>query len=149
VQTSVSIASYPQIVAFYILSASSVLQKNAKLYGPMNALDSGNESSSWNSEGNTQEDTKLTIHFGRTVIPTEIKFQFQAGFSAEIVTVYNSNMTKLGALELEDIHELQSYALFDNQCSFTSIKLVMDKFADFYGRIILYRLEVWGFEVPE
>jgi hypothetical protein len=132
-----------------ILSASSVLQKNTKLYGPINALDVGNESSSWNSEGNAQTETKLMIYFGRPVIPKEIKFQFQAGFSAELVTVYDSNMTRLGALELEDIHDLQSCGLFDNASPLTGIKLVMEHFSDFYGRVIVYRLEVWGFEDPE
>lgn len=115
----------------------------------MNALDGSNDSSSWNSEGSTQTETKLILQFGRTVIPTEIKFQFQAGFSAEIITVYDSQMKELGEIQLEDVYELQSCgSVFGNQSAVTSIKLVMDNFSDFYGRVILYRLEVWGFEVP-
>jgi hypothetical protein len=115
----------------------------------MNALDLGNESSSWNSEGNVQTETKLIVHFGRLVFPTEIKIQYQAGFSAELVTVYDSNMARLGDLELEDVHDLQSCTLFDNKSSVTGIKLVLDNFSDFYGRVIVYRLEVWGYEVAE
>jgi hypothetical protein len=140
----------PSLTASYIVnSASSVLQKNTKLYGPMNCLDVRNESSSWNSEGNSETDTTLVLHFGRSVIPTTMKLQFQAGFSAELVQVYDSNMTKLSDVELDDIHEIQTFHLQDNQHSFRSLKFILDNFADFYGRIILYRLEVWGYEVPE
>ena len=128
-------------------SASSVLQKNVKLYGPMNALDVHNGSSSWNSEGNSQNETALTINFGRAVIPTGVKLQFQAGFSAETVTIYNPDNVMIGELELEDIHEIQTHTLFDNNAPLTSLKFTLDIFSDFYGRVILYRLEVWGHEV--
>jgi hypothetical protein len=113
----------------------------------MNALDVTNGSSSWNSEGNSQNETTLTIFFGRAVIPTCVKFQFQAGFSAETVAVYNPENVLIGELELEDIHEIQAHGLFDNEKSFTSLKFILDNFSDFYGRVILYRLEVWGHEV--
>ena len=128
-------------------SASSVLQKNIKLYGPMNALDVKNGSSSWNSEGNNLNETTLIIHFGRTVIPTCVKLQFQAGFSAETVAIYNPDNVLIGELELEDIHEIQTHDIFDNETSFTSLKFTLDNFSDFYGRVILYRLEVWGHEI--
>jgi hypothetical protein len=113
----------------------------------MNALDVNDGSSSWNSEGNNQNETTLTIHFGRSVIPTCVKLQFQAGFSAEKVTIYHPDNVLMGELELEDIHEIQTHGLFDNDKSFSSLKFIFDDFSDFYGRVILYRLEVWGHEV--
>jgi hypothetical protein len=128
-------------------SASSVLQKNVKLYGPMNALDVTNGSSSWNSEGNSQNETTLTVHFGRAVIPTSVRLQFQAGFSAETIVIHNPQGVLIGEMELEDIHEIQTHSLINNDESFTSLKFTLDNFSDFYGRVILYRLEVWGYEI--
>jgi hypothetical protein len=113
----------------------------------MNALDLLNVSSSWNSEGNNQNETTLTIHFGRLVHPTLIKFQFQAGFSAELVSAYNAEDVKLGEFELDDIHEVQTHNFLEDEASLDRIKLILSTFSDFYGRVILYRLEVWGYEV--
>ena len=125
-----------------------MLQKNVKLYGPMNALDGSNGSTSWNSEGNSQSETELTIHFGRSVIPTSVKLQFQAGFSAETVVMHNPQGVMIDELELLDIHEIQTHNLMNNDDeSFTSINFTLDCFSDFYGRVILYRLEVWGYEI--
>ena len=140
--------SYQPIFRNSPKSASSVLQKNVKLYGPMNALDVHNGSSSWNSEGNSQNETTLIIIFGRTVVPTTVKLQFQAGFSAETVTIQNPDENEMiDELELEDIHEIQTHSLLvDNQKPLTSLKFTMDNFSDFYSRVILYRLEVWGHE---
>jgi hypothetical protein len=124
------------------------LQKNTKLYGPMNALDVENCSSSWNSEGNNQTETFLTVRFGRRVVPSAVKLQFQAGFAAESCHVYDvESKTLLDELEWDDIHELQSRQLDsqqDGNISVNSLKLVFNDFCDLYGRIILYRLEIWG-----
>jgi hypothetical protein len=113
----------------------------------MNALDVTNGCSSWNSEGNSQDETVLTIHFGRSVIPTSVRLQFQAGFSAETVVMHNPKGVMIGEMEFEDIHEIQTHNLINNDESFTSIKFTLDDFSDFYGRVILYRLEVWGYEI--
>lgn len=117
----------------------------------MNALDVENGSSSWNSEGNTKSETTLTVHFGRPVIPVTLKLQFQAGFSAESCAVYAEGATTmlLNELELSDVHEVQTYELSNKQLPSNSLKLVLDDFCDFYGRVILYRLEVWGHETTE
>jgi hypothetical protein len=55
----------------------------------------------------------------------------------------------MGELELEDIHEIQAHELFGNEKPLFSLKLKLDNFSDFYGRVILYRLEVWGHDVAE
>lgn len=128
------------------------MQKNIKLFGPMNALDVENGSSSWNSEGNTVTETTLTLLFGRRVIPTTLKLQFQAGFSAgSCDVVVGDGATLVDGLEWEDVHEVQVCELSDKIESPTtsSVKIVLDNFSDFYGRVILYRLEVWGYEVIE
>lgn len=138
--------------------ASSVLQRNTKLYGPMNALngDSSN-SKSWNSEGNTESETYLLMKFDRPVLPVNLKLQFQAGFSAGSFSVhlYHDTAdvagTKNHIVEFEccDVHELQTFQLeeLDFMLPVSRIKFVMNDFADFYGRVILYRIEVWGHPV--
>jgi hypothetical protein len=153
----------------FCFRASSVLQRNTKLYGPMNALAVGSDggSSSWNSEGNQSEPTSLSLQFGRRVCPVAIKWQFQAGFSAESCTVLATTTTTaagadssinatativLDELELEDAHEVQTCTLASSKGSnaammpVSGLKLVLNDFTDFYGRVILYRLEVWGYE---
>lgn len=139
----------------------------------MNALDVNNGSSSWNSEGNRAGDTFLLVQFSRPVRrPTAVKFQFQAGFSARVCRVYAAKKGRaddqqqqqqllqlVEELELEDVHELQECELEDKnnvlnnngesvdsgESAVDGLKLVLGDFTDFYGRVILYRLEVWGY----
>lgn len=149
------------------------MQKKTKLYGPKNALDYENISSSWNSEGiinssssNENEQSQyLVVGFGshRLASPKLIKIQFQAGFGCEQCHVYvtqkmltsaspsidndiSYEWIKICSLELSDVHDLQTHEFHTKEpvqyC--TAIKIVFDDFADFYKRIIVYRLEIWG-----
>ena len=56
-------------------------------------------------------------------------------------------------IELEDVHEMQECTLQMNNKDIRieavqGLKLVLQDFTDFYGRVILYRLEIWGSETP-
>jgi len=136
------------------IRASSVLQRNMKLYGPMNALDTDNSSSCWNSEGSvdscSDNSSWFLVDFKRPVQPSEIRIQFQAGFCAASCSIYyNLNSTdewKIldDTIEWEDIYQMQSYSLPTTDCAITALKLVFSDTTDFYGRITVYRLEVWG-----
>jgi len=132
-----------------------VLQRNTKLYGPLNALDCENSTTSWNSEGNSAGKTSSSflIDFHEPVIPLELRLQYQAGFAAEDVSVLvqhpdTQNWIPLIQLEVEDDHDLQCFPLVEpgtpepkpTQC----IKFVFDECTDFYARIIIYKLQVWG-----
>jgi hypothetical protein len=135
-----------------------VLQRNVKLYGPMNALDTANGSTCWYSEGTAESDSASTtssswflIDFKRPVRPTELRIQFQAGFCAESCSVYTKRASSEwelvdDTLEWEDVHEIQSYKLSDISTTTTALKLVFDDLTDFYDRLLVYRLEVWGQE---
>mmetsp|Transcript_8470 Transcript_8470/g.20916 ORF Transcript_8470/g.20916 Transcript_8470/m.20916 type:complete len:169 (-) Transcript_8470:102-608(-) len=146
--------------------ASSVLQNNTKVYGPAKALDCDDVLTSWNSEGspNGKKESFLIIDFcgggkhpNRRVKPSEMGLQFQAGFSAEEVTVYaksqeeggsGSQWLKVEEIEAEDDHELQSFPLsLENPTS--ALKVVFDETTDFYGRVIIYQIQVWGEELGE
>lgn len=129
--------------------ASSILQKNTKLYGPLNALDS-KESTCWNSEGIEGSTQWFLLDFGRPVEPTEIRLQFQAGFAAEIchIDVKDVEWEALDEVEWEDVHEIQTVTL-EKTKTCTAIKLTFSEMTDFYDRVTIYRLEVWGKEVNQ
>jgi hypothetical protein len=112
----------------------------------MNVLDYTNDTNSWNSEGNHPQDLHLSIDFKRAVAPQRIAIQFQAGFAAETCIVEDDQGQKIVELEPEDIHEVQSFAL-ETSNPVHSLKLVFADGTDFYDRLIVYRIEVWGQEV--
>lgn len=131
----------------------------------MNALDVNNASSCWNSDGQADGEIEnyFVIHFHRNVCIKEIKIQFQGGFAAEECTLYvtsssaGSNATKdYEWIELEDadiepenINLTQKFSLDDiddQEKICNSLKLGLESFSDFYGRVIIYKLEVWGEE---
>jgi hypothetical protein len=156
--------------------ASSVLQKNVKVYGPAHALDTENSSSCWNSEGNQGDTHWLTIDFGgRTVCIKQVKIMFQAGFAAESgllqvqvqlplptptptptstdgsSTSPPGNWETAQELEFEDTYELQTESTITdngtNGYTTKAVKFIFQDFTDFYGRVTIYRLEIWRNEV--
>mmetsp|Transcript_97636 Transcript_97636/g.281775 ORF Transcript_97636/g.281775 Transcript_97636/m.281775 type:complete len:140 (-) Transcript_97636:20-439(-) len=134
--------------------ASSVLQKNSRLYGAANALDLENTTSCWNSDGSPsgKERSHFIIDFGRLVQPKELRIQFQAGFVAESLAVFwldGSSWKSLTDEEVDDDHDLQTFSFPEPGCDFqtTSLKFVFDECTDFYSRVTVYQLQVWGLEV--
>jgi hypothetical protein len=130
--------------------ASSVLQGNRKEYNPMNTLKIDDNSSCWYSDGKEGTTQSLSITFGRQVLPSELKIQFQAGFIAENCQVHVRNEsggwdTLDETIEPSDSHEVQSFPLECKQPT-DAIKIVFDEFTDFYGRVMVYQLGVWGKE---
>lgn len=148
--------------------ASSVLQRNVKIYGPMHALQTKDGSTCWNSDSchNDAKQQSLVIDFQRPVLVNELRFQFQAGFTAETCHVQLLQTTAVDDshnhqwvdcwqdLELEDSLELQTFVLTRTirngpqveVCVGSALKLTFEDFTDFYGRITVYRIEVWGKE---
>jgi hypothetical protein len=127
----------------------------------MNALDLVNTSSCWNSEGNdgrSDSEQWIQLDFGRPVHPWQLRIQFQAGFSAESCTVqskfaveseFRSCWDDVKKLELSDAYDIQVRNIkeeedLEHACS--SLRFVFDDFSDFYGRVTIYQLEVWGAE---
>jgi Sad1 / UNC-like C-terminal len=125
-----------------------VLQRNIKVYGPMNALNTKDSSSCWNSDSSDKQQN-FVIDFKRVVKVQDLRLQFQAGFVSESVNVLlqtpDDKWIDLQELEVEDTLDIQTYALKSGEG--TALKLVFDEFTDFYGRITIYRIEVWGLEV--
>ena len=142
--------------------ASSILQRNAKMYGPSHALDS-RSSACWNSEGLTSSSATTPHHwfrldFGRVVHLHAVAVQFQAGFVAQTGRI--EALMKDGseesspweiledAAEWKDVHELQRLDLPATAVDLgvVALRLVLEDCTDFYGRVILYQVQVWGQE---
>ena len=139
-----------------ITRASSILQRNPKVYGPANAL--REDSSCWNSEGNNDDDDShwFRLDFKRRVQPTTAALQFQAGFCVaggrlEYQTAGDDDAWHTALdddVEWQDDHALQTVALRPDICC-TSLRFVLEDCTDFYGRVILYQVKVWGKEVNQ
>jgi F5/8 type C domain len=127
-------------------SASSVLQNNGKLYGAQNGLEDS-DTRCWNSD---QGDMQFYIvKFGRSVKVLELKLQFQAGFSSEIIKVQVSSgegtWEEVDELEPRDTLGLQTFQ-FEKPVECSLLRLDFEDFKDFYGRITLYKIQAWGHE---
>ena len=153
--------------------ASSVLNKNSVLYGAQNMLDSS-DVTCWNSDGDTNNIKRaktIIIHFNREVDLSDenayLNITFQGGFVGMNCSTYVSadggksyhciDVSSSGAedkiVDAEDCNEAQRFDLrYCNEkhrsCleSVTSLKLTFGESTDFYGRITIYLLEVWGRE---
>ena len=98
---------------FHYPSASSVLQNNGKLYGAINALEDS-DYKCWNSDSGDSQ--FYVIKFGRPVVVLQLKLQFQAGFSSEIIKMQvpspgDGNWDTVDELEPRDTLGLQVFLL--------------------------------------
>ena len=154
------LTSHPTTTPTTTHRASSVLNKN-KIYGANNALDNQNESTCWNSDGQADGNTEhsFIVNFHRSVSVSSISLQFQGGFVAEECQLYTTKKSenkiewkeiKDAYIELEDVNTIQSFDLEECEerdegaLDCDAIKLVFKSSTDFYGRVILYKLEVYG-----
>lgn len=118
----------------------------------MNALNIHDGSTCWNSDAcSDNEQQYLLLDFRRPVHVESLKIEFQAGFIAEECTVMlqtsSDEWIVLKDLEPKDNHDFQTFSLEKGrETKGTALKLVFDEFTDFYGRVTIYRIEVWGKE---
>jgi len=147
------------------------------VYGPTNALrdDSScwnSEGGGGGGGGGGDDDDDDNGHwfrldFGRHVQPTVVSLQFQAGFCAQQGRIEYCRTESGGmnddngawasatedkdgdddGVEWDDVHEVQVVPLRKDIQSCTSLRLVLKDYTDFYGRVILYQVQVWGKEV--
>lgn len=155
--------------------ASSVLNKNNALYGAQNMLENG-DVSCWNSDGRqSSNDDKarriiVVIQFNREVDLSDdyahLNITFQGGFvglncSTHVSSDGGKSYICIDQEELdhyvvdaEESNEAQRFDLHKNRegsnssmKSVTSLKLIFKDSTDFYGRITIYLLEIWGREL--
>ncbi|DAZ96643.1 TPA: hypothetical protein N0F65_005822 [Lagenidium giganteum] len=124
---------------------SSVLDRNKALYGGDNML-STDVNTCWNSaQGSPQQ---ILLQFQRVVDVQELVVMFQGGFVGMDVecfvrTAATGEWTKaLEAFDPEDSNDLQHFACVTNGVD--ALRLSFNRSSDFYGRVIIYRLDVLG-----
>ena len=112
------------------------------------------------------------IHFQRPIIAHEIRVQFQGGFAGMDCVVFRKKCLEseksdtqnddsveweefdelfLDAVDSSDIQTFPVEASSDVgegiETPYTALRIEFGKSGDFYGRIVMYSLEVWGTEV--
>jgi hypothetical protein len=154
--------------------ASSTWKHDTRRFGPQNALDSQSDDA-WKSAPSEESDplAYYEVYFHRSVLVREMRVQFQGGFVGMDCMVYkkiqqqppkidekhdetNNNdeeeWEELDELFLDpkdstDIQTFCSDELTVDPC--TALRIEFGKSTDFYGRIVIYSLEVWGLEIPK
>lgn len=152
-------------------SASSTWQQDTRKFGPQHALDS-QSMDAWKSAPSNESNplAYYEIYFQRPVTSVrEIRLQFQGGFVGMDCTVYKKKLQSNHSAnkscngcdweELEEIFvdpvESNDIQIFqaevdtvssDDFDPCTALRIEFRKSSDFYGRIVIYSLEVWGLE---
>lgn len=104
-----------------------------------------NEETCWNSD---QGDAQwVAMEFPKPVIVSELRVQFQGGFSGRTCRLEGSSkdgsFAKIDDFYPEDDNSLQSFPIPEAPVVH-KLKIVFENSADFFGRIIVYSLDVLG-----
>lgn len=153
-----------------VTRASSTWKHDTRKFGPQNALDSQSDAA-WKSA--PSEDDPLAyfeLYFHRPVIVNEMRLQYQGGFAGMDCIVYKKKRCTAGEQNNDDDEEWEEFdELFvdpidsneiqtfpierdaneTNDESCTALRIEFGKSTDFYGRIVVYSLEVWGVEATK
>ncbi|XP_029003988.1 nuclear receptor 2C2-associated protein [Betta splendens] len=123
---------------------SSVLNRDAKQYGKKYLFD-GNEETCWNSDQGEYQ--WVYLDFPQPVKVSELKVQFQGGFSAKTCRLEGcpktGDLKVIGHFYPEDNNSLQSFPIQEAP-SVDKVKIIFENSADFFGRIVVYSLDILG-----
>ncbi|CAL8254169.1 unnamed protein product [Merluccius merluccius] len=125
---------------------SSTLNRDAKQFGKKYMFDS-NEETCWNSDQG--ENQWVALEFPHNVKMSELKVQFQGGFSGGKCRLEGclrgGEFTEISHFYPEDNNSLQiSFVLLFEVPAVNRLKIVFENSSDFFGRIIVYSLDVLG-----
>ncbi|KAK1805920.1 hypothetical protein P4O66_012966 [Electrophorus voltai] len=108
---------------------SSVLNRDVKQFGKQFMFDA-NEETCWNSDqGKSQW---VVLEFPAPVRVSELRVQFQGGFSGRSCTLEGKKNT------------LACFPISQDGPVVQKLKIVFENSADFFGRIIVYSLDILG-----
>ncbi|XP_065060144.1 nuclear receptor 2C2-associated protein-like [Rhopilema esculentum] len=125
------------------IRVSSVLNKNVKQYGKKFMFD-GKEDTCWNSDQGQQQ--VIGFQSSCPVLINEIQIQFQGGFAGkECELEMQSEDGKVTTFNFypEDINQMQIFPVPSTVLT-SSFKLNFNTSTDFFGRIIIYQLKLFG-----
>jgi len=140
---------------------SSVLNNDRKQFGKKYLFD-GNEETCWNSDRGSPQ--WIEFSFPSTKQVTQLVIQFQGGFASKACVLEafpdnsednndtcdnntntndDTNNTKKAELHPKDTNTIQTFQI-DNLIASTKFKITFLTSYDFYGRIIIYHMDVIG-----
>ncbi|XP_008405463.1 nuclear receptor 2C2-associated protein [Poecilia reticulata] len=123
---------------------SSVLNRDVKQFGKKFMFDC-NEETCWNSDQGDRQ--WVLLEFPQSVKVSEVKLQFQGGFSAKACRLEgcrkDGNFTGLSQFYPEDNNCLQSFPIKEAP-TVDKVKILFENSTDFFGRIIVYSLDIMG-----
>nr|XP_020467934.1 nuclear receptor 2C2-associated protein [Monopterus albus] len=123
---------------------SSVLNRDVKQYGKKNMFDC-NEETCWSSDQG--ECQWLSMEFPQSVKMSELKVQFQGGFSAKTCRLEgypkDGDFRVISQFYPEDNNSLQSFPIQEAP-AVDKVKIMFENSVDFFGRIIIYSLDILG-----
>ncbi|PSN55940.1 Nuclear receptor 2C2-associated protein [Blattella germanica] len=120
---------------------SSVLNKDVKQFGKKYLFD-GNDETCWNSDQGSPQ--WITLDLEKEEIIETFLIQFQGGFVGHdcyIEAKLANGMQIMEPFYPEDINSLQIFKLKE-AISSKQIKIVFNESTDFFGRIVIYKLDV-------
>uniref|UniRef100_A0A803Y1C0 Nuclear receptor 2C2 associated protein n=1 Tax=Meleagris gallopavo TaxID=9103 RepID=A0A803Y1C0_MELGA len=88
----------------------------------------------------------VTLDFPHTVRVSQLHIQFQGGFSSRLCTLEGEGtgeeLVKISDLYPEDINAMQ--ISFVEETALDTLKITFENSTDFFGRIVVYHLQVLG-----
>ncbi|VDD76633.1 unnamed protein product [Mesocestoides corti] len=125
------------------VAVSSVLNRDSQQYGKIHLFD-GRPDTCWNSDSGTPQ--WIMVDFKKPVKLTAVRIQFHGGFAAEEAVLQlwtketKDNKTAYPIFPA-NVSSLQSF-VFTDENAYTNACLLFRKATDFFGRIIVYRLDL-------
>uniref|UniRef100_A0A1A9X4I2 F5/8 type C domain-containing protein n=1 Tax=Glossina brevipalpis TaxID=37001 RepID=A0A1A9X4I2_9MUSC len=125
-------------------SVSTVLNKDIKQYGKQFLYDHLEDTCWTSSEGLPQW---INIEFDDSQTVSGFSFQFQGGFAAKEAKIElhfsNESSPYEEPFYAEDINAVQRFKLKYSQVNVKRIKFIISSSTDFFGRVIVYKLELF------
>ncbi|XP_063704488.1 nuclear receptor 2C2-associated protein [Culicoides brevitarsis] len=128
----------------YDCRVSSVLNRNNKENGKKYLFDDSDETC-WSSDSGTPQFILLDFE---SVVPaiSGVKIQFQGGFAGKDCTMILSKADGTEEIKQDffpdDINKAQVFNLKESVENVKSIRIVFESSFDFFGRIVIYSLEI-------
>ena len=127
----------------FFCRVSSVLQNKGKLYGKQFLTD-GCDDTCWNSEGGRPQ--FIALSFPQPVVVEQIVLLFQGGFVGKECRLDGSLLQSRISLGSFVPANGNAEQVFDvpNPSTVDALTLIFEDSTDFFGRIIVYKLDVLG-----
>ncbi|KAL4227992.1 Nuclear receptor 2C2-associated protein [Mactra antiquata] len=127
------------------LRVSSVLNRDTKQFGKKHLVDNDDDTC-WNSDQGSPQ--WISVDFENSLILDEFHIQFQGGFVGrdcwvEMKRSKDGEWEKMFDFYPKDINSLQIFKAENNSEPISSMKIIFNNSTDFFGRITIYRLEIF------